>query len=107
MVCVSLCPALLTEACVFEAPGGHTELLLSAVHTCTTIAVMQAKTGTDKIITHTHTFYSLQLFPTPPPLLREPLCCDSASFDAEQKVVYVSHVLDLLECKGRISISPQ
>lgn len=91
-----------------EAPAGHTELLLSSVHTCTTIAVMLAKTGTDKVITHTHTHASAVCsFPHFPLLFCRSLCCDSASLDAEQKVVYVSYVLDLLECKMGVSVTPQ
>lgn len=61
---VCLCPALLTEACVFEAPAGHTELLLSSVHTCTTIVAMLAKTGTDKMITRPSAVCGSPCFPS-------------------------------------------
>lgn len=95
VVCLSLCPALLTEACVFEAPGGHTKLLLSSVHTCTTIAVMLAKTGTDKVITHTgggfprFPSYSVEGSAVTQPLLMQ-----------NRKWFMSLMCCDLLECKG-------
>lgn len=106
MICVRLCPALLTEAFVFKAPGGCTELLLSSVHTCTTIAVMLAKTGPDKVIAQAR-LSQRAAFPHFPSS-SEGTSALTRLFSVQYRKWFMSlHLLDLEECKGRISISPQ
>lgn len=94
--------SLLTEGCVFEALEGTQSCFCLLSTPVLQLLWCSKKTGTD-----TH-FRCLQL-PRFPHLFCRSFCSDSASLGAEQKVVYVSHVLDLLECKGGggVSISPQ